>query len=339
MSSNSLIRYLSMILVFVLLICSFPRVDADEIIEPIPQLNEPGMKALLTDEQLDAETAILVDWLLTKQYAYDLIYFNSMEDVYNVLSMHYNILSELETRIDADKLLFSRYVQLMETEIDLTTDEGVYEQLNLTLLSVMMRQRCFQDGLNDEEIGVLERLNGSIASSRATSYPSSFQGPTGIWYRLAGYTYTPNGTAVGLYQAQADLTSAQKAEFNSKNAAEHPNASRLVDPSSRYNCHAYAWYSNTAQYWIKEASPYLSDPNYEDLTDSSEAITGDIVVYYNSLNQVTHSAVVVSNSENGIYCISKWGSAGKYRHRIDDVPWTYYAGYSTPYYRVFYLDN
>lgn len=140
---------------------------------------------------------------------------------------------------------------------------------------------------------------------------------------------------------------------------------RLADPSVRYNCYSYAFYSrNTATntYVIMQTSgdfttegqplyAYLNDPHFvAGIQGPREARVGDIVLYYSSVNRriVCHAAVVSEvNSNNEVTkVISKWGMSCLYEHGIEDVPRQYRVtldtqNYGTVYYEVhgFYIHH
>lgn len=133
---------------------------------------------------------------------------------------------------------------------------------------------------------------------------------------------------------------------------------RLADPSVRYNCYSYAFYSrntSTNTYVIMqtdgdfttEGQPlyaYLNDPHFvAGIQGPREARVGDIVLYYSSVNRkiVCHAAVVSEvNSNNEVTkVISKWGMSCLYEHGIEDVPRQYRVtldtqNYGTVYYEV-----
>ena len=61
----------------------------------------------------------------------------------------------------------------------------------------------------------------------------------------ATYVYTPKGSAVSVYERGEIYSPAQIAEMNSYMDNLYPSATRLATATSRYNCHSYAWYSQS----------------------------------------------------------------------------------------------
>ncbi|MBQ4443578.1 MAG: hypothetical protein II896_02820 [Clostridia bacterium] len=115
----------------------------------------------------------------------------------------------------------------------------------------------------------------------------------------------------------------------------YPNAQFIDNPSNRYNCHSYAWYSqsNLNPYWINDPTNFIVSHDYVVSTGEE----GDIIVYYgyedgNNTNIVPiHSGIIeqrLSGESNNVcgdldlYVVnSKWGQCGIYRHRGDYCPY------------------
>ena len=136
--------------------------------------------------------------------------------------------------------------------------------------------------------------------------------------------YTPKGTAVSvIYQGNVtDYSSAEKSSIASQLRASFPNAVLKRSATRKYNCHSYAWYSTSSSNvrWMNNPSAYMSDGSYSKRASKSSARVGDKVYYGTSGN---HSGIVDSISSGGvIYVVSKWGSAGLYRHTLTDCPYS-----------------
>ena len=137
--------------------------------------------------------------------------------------------------------------------------------------------------------------------------------------------YTPNGTAVtGVILDE--MSAGEMAEANDYQEEYYPYAYKIRDPTSRYNCHSYAWHSQSANntVWINqnELRKYWQDGSYVAIT----TVTGDInaipyaapvgsKVFYNNGD---HSAI----KEGTHTFVSKWGKMGLYEHFPDDCPYT-----------------
>ena len=143
--------------------------------------------------------------------------------------------------------------------------------------------------------------------------------------------------------------------YGSSTPETYPNASTydatLVKSSSYYyNCHSFTWYfggtttglTNAKAFWLNSSAVdkfarhdcyYQVGLNDNTTCDqlvlaSNRALlqVGDIVVYRNgdassSIDQYSHSAVIVSISSSGVYVNSKWGVYGVYRHKAEKCPY------------------
>ena len=149
--------------------------------------------------------------------------------------------------------------------------------------------------------------------------------------------YTPNGTAV-TGAVLSELTPADIRDINSMQQSRFPYAYKIREPTRRYNCHSYAWHSQSANntVWIdygdflNEHEKYWQDGSYVAIT----TVTGDInVIPYAApvgskvfYNNGDHSAI----KEGTHTFVSKWGKMGLYEHIPDDCP---YVSDSVTYYK------
>ncbi len=146
------------------------------------------------------------------------------------------------------------------------------------------------------------------------------------------YVTTPNGSEVPV-QTNEELSNSTIIEYDSYIDELYPDAIRLRSASSLYNCHSYAWYSQSIAniYWMNNPSKYYEDLSY--ISTTSPQI-GDIVCYFNDngtsdINDDSnvHSGIIVGTNNNNpnsslnnlnTYVVeSKWGRYGLYRHRGD----------------------
>lgn len=147
------------------------------------------------------------------------------------------------------------------------------------------------------------------------------------------YVYTPKGTPVEVMK----LEEFEPDEIESSNqgcAEQFPNAIRVGTSTRKYNCHSFAWYSQSLDncYWMNDPSSYYTDGSYE----LSNGQINDIVCYYTLDNTLIHSGIVIDridDESNGvcqdanlITVKSKWGGHGLYIHRGDESPYTYPMG-------------
>ena len=118
------------------------------------------------------------------------------------------------------------------------------------------------------------------------------------------------------------------------------SATRLAPATAKYNCHSYAWYSQSElnTIWINDPSAFYSDGSY---CEVSTPKVGDIICYFDDKGTATtsddsneHSGVVTAVSSgisNGlcgnsdlVTVTSKWGYGGLYSHNGYVCPYTSY---------------
>lgn len=147
---------------------------------------------------------------------------------------------------------------------------------------------------------------------------------------------------------RAELSSSEIAQ-NIQNAAIFGGTLRS-NPTTRYNCHSYAWYSRnveTNQYWIDDPTNFYSNGKYEEVTAPQ---VGDIICYFDDRGTTTtaddmnlHSGVVTMvlggtfdgsvDDTNRLVVWSKWGKSGLYQHngyKCPYTPYVYEVGLSFP---------
>jgi hypothetical protein len=146
--------------------------------------------------------------------------------------------------------------------------------------------------------------------------------------------YTPNGTAVPVLKRGELLTATQKQEINNHVSTYYPNATKLREPTTNYNCHSYAWYSQSSSniYWMDNPNAYMTDGSY---SYTSNPVANNKVWY----NSGGHSGIIYSrasgpigpNAYGTITETSKWGAWGLYRHGAMYCPY-YSSGLSLSFY-------
>lgn len=127
--------------------------------------------------------------------------------------------------------------------------------------------------------------------------------------------YTPNSTAVTVIVRTWELSSSEISSLNSLATSEHPNATLLRSSTRKYNCHSYAWYSQSSSNyrWMNDPSSYWEDDSYQGYCASPPYINSK--VYYPCGD---HSAIVYSSTLFN----SKWGPGPLMRHTPSDCPYT-----------------
>ena len=106
---------------------------------------------------------------------------------------------------------------------------------------------------------------------------------------------------------------------------DYPNALILANPTSKYNCHSYAWCETEEMSvrWVPSAELFLRDVHTIKPIAEEEAQVGDIVLYNDDDGVIAHSAIIVQVNGSTIRCVSKWGASVLCEHELEYVPDTY----------------
>lgn len=156
---------------------------------------------------------------------------------------------------------------------------------------------------------------------------------------------TPRGHTVGTWKYN-ELTSQEITDtenyINSEASKKGWSITKLRQHTLMYNCHSYAWYSQSISnvHWINDPSPYWygtngSNGSYTIITSVTNAsipssvANGSKVVYADSSGSVIHSAIKTSSTKFQ----SKWGWAGLYEHSSGHSPYSTATLYYFKYYK------
>ncbi|MBO7402086.1 MAG: hypothetical protein J6U10_03740 [Lachnospiraceae bacterium] len=150
----------------------------------------------------------------------------------------------------------------------------------------------------------------------------------GVTYSYGGVVYSASNYPATYFVASRDFTSTEITDMNSE-IFNYFGLSPVYSPSSRYNCHSYAWYrmKNNNTYWIDYPDSFRYDPVCSTVNASSVQAK-DIVVYFDHDGTPLHSGVVWSVTGGNVIIRSKWGPYGVYDHSISNVPSTYCDSYT-----------
>lgn len=171
----------------------------------------------------------------------------------------------------------------------------------------------------------LSRAAGSLLLTAALTVVMS-GAALGISY-IGTRVYTPNHTEVRALWVSGDLTSAQKTSFNNEIKKNYPNATMISGSTAHYNCHSYAWYSQStgSTIWINEPYPYWKDGSYklQKSTGYTNSIPSGVAngakVYYDdgATYKTYHSAIKFSSTKFR----SKWGQGPLMEHSPTYTPY------------------
>lgn len=315
-------------------------IDACEI--PTDILNNMSTQALLK--------TVLNYPLLIDLYAYDIT-----QKGFNAVSTHFNGLVELQNRIDAPKHILETYknLNIVSSKSQAINYQDIFDSDFLEILlfqdSIVQKMSALQTKeLNIEISNERARKNrykevyGSFSDRYYNLQIEEFSGITNVMVRgaVAGTVYTPKGTAVTC-AGMDSLWPMQITELNNRFAATFPKAVRKREPTSNYNCHSYAWYSQYSDNnrWINDPTAYMKDGSYREITTPD---IGD-KVYYDNPNE--HSAVFtgtypITNTQIHVNAFrevwSKWAAGGLYEHTINYCPY-FYNNIQVEFYRRSFL--
>jgi hypothetical protein len=142
---------------------------------------------------------------------------------------------------------------------------------------------------------------------------------------------TDKGRSVPLFDASPNAVAADSAT-EIRYVRDQRLDRKLIQtgpPDVRYNCHG--WVFTGGQYWLRSAmvETVLADNDYVAVKHPQP---GDVAVFRNNVNEVTHSGIVRTNDKDaGVLIESKWGRFGRYIHGPDEHA---YRGQQVTYYRT-----
>ncbi len=136
-----------------------------------------------------------------------------------------------------------------------------------------------------------------------------------------------------------DVSEEEKGEVRKKYSKVY-GVEPIREGTAKYNCHSYAWYSNSKKnkYWIDSPEKIIEESSKVQEVSKLETQKNDIYVYYKSsgemYNGINHSAVITSfknlpKSKRTFTLTSKWGRAGLYEHSEDKCPYYYWRNEDT----------
>ncbi len=299
------------------------------------QIPEEKLKNMTTEALLET----VLDYPLITDY----LAFNSFEDACNVMCNDFNGFEELLSREDVTTVVLNRYATSNVLTInEVNTDDVTlfFEPATIEYLIVCDEIKNGKFVTKEAEIlenlhtaKVIERNNAGIYSYNSEIYSTYQDEDTEveageIWTAVPnGTVKTPNGTNVReVYQRSPELTDVEKESLNRVIDSRYPYAVRVGEATVNYNCHSYAWYSNTTSnpYWIGlflRPDEYITDGSYSLYTNGSPR--DGMKAWYNGGE---HSGICIGarliDGAQVFYIESKWGMYGVYQHTISHCPYT-----------------
>lgn len=242
-------------------------------------------------------TRALVESVVNYPYFPDMDAFSTPELGYMAVRDGFNGLQELENRPDGMSCL-SAYFEDQQAARSADMTYVVRRAIKITLEE------------NGNEVNEQQAVEGARAKL-----------PT-----------TPSGNSVTsewcLYD-RGEMSERDREEIND-HVLEVYGLEPLRQPTRKYNCHSYAWYSqsSTNLWWISYPDDFMEDPYYELNTG---VIRGNNIAVYRmraTSTEYLHSAIVTGVGSGGssnppITVKSKWGAWGLYSHTLYNCPADY----------------
>lgn len=270
---------------------------------------------VVPDEVLLLPTEELLDYFLNSQFLFNDVCLRSVpltEDNAIDYSIH-PAYAELITRSDI--------LLAIEKKANISTKADAPAFIRTKLQSIVS-QKSIQKLLSSSPL-TKESLHNTlfidsdpIEKSSARSYAFFINN---IGYYNAGTISSVHGNTATVYAPARELNSREISALNS-GAAQYGN--RVHEPTSRYNCHSYAWYKAQTwnPYWLSNIVPFTSDNACTQVTTPIQ--DKDIIAYYYN-GQLQHSGIVYSKSGGQTIIKSKFGQGGVYLHTPESVPYTH----------------
>lgn len=239
-------------------------------------------------------TEALIETVKNYPLAVDMYAYNSVQEGYQVLKEQFNGIKELSSRIESSLLMKNRTMSLTENQ------ETSFDSFFYNDLTQLMFQNETVPLITAGMAIIPYATSTTVKTPRGTSVPAIY-----------GLTWNDQGTT----QAKIDAADAQFLKT-------YTSASKVGANNPAYNCHSYAWYSqsSTNKYWINDPSSYIQDGSY--IRSYTNAV-GYKVLYGAPGQQPEHSAIIQTLTENRIGKVrSKWGMCGLFDHWSSDCPYS-----------------
>jgi len=294
------------------------------------QISEEMLETMPTDD--------LLQIVLEYPFMIDLYAFNTYAEGFQHVYNEFPALEELSNRNDFGAVIVEVYKEApVASTASIRSESSVgYENIKtLSIMDIFLAQPEMTDNLAEEVIislvdiaekKYLEKIEEISVNSGnlITFYEAVNENNESTIYNVVAaatattFVLTPNGSSVSVYNYSGitDWSSAEISTLNLQHQAAYPNATRVSNPSKKYNCHSYAWYSASTSnyYWMNNPSLYMSDGSYKKTSSAG----GNRVYWGNCV----HSGIISASPTATIYCNSKWGQLGVYKHKVTESPYS-----------------
>ncbi|PWL72902.1 MAG: hypothetical protein DBY25_01455 [Clostridiales bacterium] len=305
-------------------------------------------------------TEQLVNAALNYPYMIDILAYTSYSTGFRVLAENFNGLKELLEREDAAQKLAQK---MQATPVCVNTrampEDALFDLVNQSIfLDILMAQPEFLNKLTAEESEALfafvdntaanEESNqkNNIQAMRTNAIPETYDFTHKTFfnaiseqfetYREKDTIQTRGGLTVNVERwtaSDVDWTLTEIMAAARDWQAKYPNVKILQNATRRYNCHSYAWYSqshSSNMLVIRSAVNYLNDPYSTKVGTPSPGLK----IYYDDTRpQIddNHSGIIVSVTSSQVIVASKWGESILAEHTTTQCP--YYNSRDIQYWR------
>lgn len=302
--------------------------------------------------------------MIINLFAYD----NDYDVAFNMMKSYYNIgLDELVSREDVANEILKSYSEievfdgtieatLSNDERDMLFDMKLEESFELMRHEILAAQIELDD---TNPVHVL--LKNEIAKkSQEKQKNLDFYGLGYMCYydalpynkdvELQNYEVnivTPKGNLVrDAMKITEEWSQSSLDKVTKEFEAVYKKAKEVAPATAKYNCHSYAWHSQSTDndIWLFDPTLYMTDGSYSQ-TASARANTRIYYSYETAPDPPykyggTHSGIVTNtvNTTSGMYVRSKWAAGKLYDHEYNDCPYYHlengqYKGSITYWYR------
>ena len=212
-----------------------------------------------------------------------------------------------------------------------------YAQVNF--LEAVITSRIFIDKCSEKDISKLQEIAYEVRKEKRETefykdlnnefYKLSIDNKTASELGISAVrgntatVKTPKGSAVTVIidKYKGDSWSDLQTTIHKK---RWPLTKVISKADNRYNCHSYAWYSQstTNKYWMNNPIKYMTDGSYRKCSGNAK---GNKVtwVFYNgpAIDSVEHSGIVKEVKGKVVTVESKWGQGPLVSHNLKDSPY------------------
>jgi len=228
-------------------------------------------------------TGELVEVVLAYPLFSDMMFYNSYQQGLEIIAATFNGLEELLSREDAGTHLLANYANFNVGQVMRMRSE--YERfetfLDLIFLETVLAQLSVIENMSETELDVLSILAHDKYLTRLNNIGASVSLTTSAYYesiaeqqtqssqpRNTSMTvHTPRGTAVTVINvSNTDAAYANRANIKTYIETNYPGTQVVGDATNRYNCHSYAWHSQSQTrlngVWMNNPNAYMTDGSY-----------------------------------------------------------------------------